>query len=345
VAVAIMGGSVVAGARDDAYLLPAAPTGVVHAGMSPAHGVDVIELRHLRALKAIAAHGGLTAAARALHCTQSALSHLIAELERQERLPLLRRGVRPLRLSEAGSRLLRAADAILPQVAALDEDLERLRRGTDGRLLLLLECHSCFDWLVPVMDRYRADHPAVELDLRLGASFDPLPALNEGVVDLVITSERERSPGVQADALFRYQIVAVLPPGHPLAKRERVQPKDFSGQALVTYPVEECRLDLFTRFLEPAAVQPGRRRTAELTAMIVQVVAGGHALAALPQWAVQDAVARGTVVTRPLGRGLWAEMRALRRAEQEGVPYIDDFITLARGSAPRADPEDVRRSR
>lgn len=295
----------------------------------------MIELRHLRALQAIATQGGLTAAARSLHCTQSALSHLIAELERQEKLPLLRRDVRPLQFTEAGRRLLRAAEAILPQITALDEDLARLRRGTDGRLLLLLECHSCFDWLVPVMDRYRADHPAVELDLRLGASFDPLPALAEGVVDLVITSERERSPGVQADVLFRYQIVAVLPPDHPLTKRERLQPKDFSGQPLVTYPVDECRLDLYTRFLEPAAVQPGRRRTAELTAMIVQVVAGGHALAALPQWAVQDAVGRGTVVTRPLARGLWAEMRALRRSEQGGVPYVDDFVDIARRGAPR----------
>src|ERR1043165_3483937 len=196
------------------------PTGIPHAGMRPAHGASVIDLRHLRALQAIATHGGLTAAARSLHCTQSALSHLIADLERQEKLPLLRRDARPLRLSEAGRRILRAAEAVLPQMAALDEDLGRLRRGTDGRLLLLLECHSCFDWLVPVMDRYRGGHPSVDLDLRLGASFDPLPSLRDGVVDLVITSERGESPGVQAEPLFRYQIVAVLPPDHRLARRE-----------------------------------------------------------------------------------------------------------------------------
>jgi LysR family transcriptional regulator, regulator for metE and metH len=304
--------------------------GIVHSSMSPSHGVPVIELRYLRALHAIAIHGGLTTAARALHCTQSALSHLISDIERQQRLPLLRRDRRPLRLTEAGRRLVRAAETILPQVAALEEDLERLRRGTEGRLLLLLECHSCFDWLVPVMDRYRAGHPTVELDLRLGASFDPVPALTDGVVDLVITAERGPSPGVHADDLFRYQIVAVMPPDHPLARRERVQPRDFSGQTLVTYPVEECRLDLYTRFLEPAGVRPGRRRTAELTALIVQIVAGGHALAALPQWAVQEAVDRGVVVTRPLGRGLWAELRALRRAEQNGTAYLDAFVQLAK---------------
>ena len=147
----------------------------------------MIDLRHLRALNAIAQHGGLTAAAKTLHCTQSALSHLITDLERQERLPLLRRDCRPLQLTVAGRRLLAAAETVLPLLATLDDDLDRLRRGTSGRLLLSLECHSCFEWLVPTLDTYRASHPQVELDLRVGASFDPLPALADGLVDLFRT--------------------------------------------------------------------------------------------------------------------------------------------------------------
>lgn len=295
----------------------------------------MIELRHLRALQAIARHASLTVAARSLHCTQSALSHLITDLEAQERLPLLRRDCRPLQLTVAGRRLLATAERVLPLMATLDEDLERLRRGTAGRLLLSLECHSCFDWLVPTLDRYRVVHPQVELDLRVGASFDPLPALADGLVDLVITSERSTSPGVHADPLFRYQIVAVLPPRHVLAMKDRLQAADFREQVLVTYPVDETRLDVFSRFLRPAGIVPPQRRTAELTAMIVQVVAGGHAIAALPHWAVSEAEQRGSVVTRPLAKGLWSDLYALRRAEQVGTPYLDDFITTARRESLR----------
>lgn len=295
----------------------------------------MIDLRHLRAIQAIARHANLTAAAKALHCTQSALSHLITDLEAQLRLPLLRRACRPLQLTVAGRRLLATADAVLPLTATLDEDLERLRRGTAGRLLLSLECHSCFDWLVPTLDRYRVAHPQVELDLRVGASFDPLPALADGLVDLVITSERSASPGVHADPLFRYQIVAVLPPRHMLAARDRLQAADFREQSLVTYPVDESRLDVFSRFLRPAGIVPQQRRTAELTAMIVQVVAGGHAIAALPHWAVSDAEQRGSVVTRPLAKGLWSDLYALRRAEQVGTSYIDDFVATARRESLR----------
>jgi LysR family transcriptional regulator for metE and metH len=293
--------------------------------------LDMIEIRHLRALQAIVSHGGLTAAARTLHCTQSALSHLVAELERQVHLPLLQRDRRPPAPTAAGRRLLAAAAEILPRLAALDDDLERMRRGTSGRLLLSLECHSCFDWLVPTLDAYRTRHPAVELDLTVGASFAPLPALRDGVVDLVITSERAQSPGVHADPLFRYEIVAVLPADHRLATRKRLEPVDFADTTVVTYPVDEDRLDLFSRFLHPAGIRPQQRRTAELTAMIVQVVASGHGIAALPRWAVSAAAERGIVTTRPLGRGgLWSDLFALRRAEEVSVAYLDAFVATAR---------------
>ena len=296
----------------------------------------MIELRHLRALQAINEQGSLTAAARSLHCTQSALSHLLADVERQERISFVRRDCRPPQITVAGRRLLAAASAILPLVSALDDELDRLRQGTDGRLLISLECHSCFDWLVPTLNAYRKAHASVDLDLRVGASFDPLPALADGVVDLLITSERSTAPGVQADPLFRYQIVGVLPPHHALAQREQLTPKDFATETVVTYPVDEVRLDMFTRFLKPAGITPRKRRMAELTAMIVQVVAGGHGIAALPQWAVADAVERGTVVTRPLGRaGLWSDLYALRRTENSGTAYIDAFIALARKQSLR----------
>jgi LysR family transcriptional regulator for metE and metH len=290
----------------------------------------MIDLRHLRALSAIVQRGTLAAAATHLRCTPSALSHLLSDLEAQCGLPVVERATRPLRLTAAGRRMLTAAQQVLPLIDAAETDLVRLRQGTAGRLLISLECHSCFDWLVPTLDAYRQAHPSVELDLRTGPSFDPLPALSDGVVDLVITAERGASPGIQAEALFRYDIVAVLPPRHPLLAKPWLSPADFAGQTVVTYPVDECRLDVFTRFLNPAGVAPAKRRTVELTAMVVQVVAGGHGIAGLPRWAVADAARRVVVALRPLGKdGLWTDLYALRRREQVGVAYLDAFVALA----------------
>lgn len=298
--------------------------------MNTAHTPASLELRHLRALHAIRQHGSLTRAAADLHCTQSALSHLIADLERQLGQPLLARTVKPLVFTAAGRRLLATADAVLPLIATTDDDLAGLRRGIAGRLLVSLECHSCFEWLVPSLDTYRAAWPEVDLDLRVGDLTDQRTALRDGVIDVVITSDHSSGPGLAATPLFRYDIVGVLPLRHPLVGRKRLVPRDFIGTTMVTYPVEEARLDAFSRFLVPAGVKPARRRTAELTAMIVQLVASGHGLAVLPRWAVADPAKRGTVVIRPLGTGLWSDLYALRRSEQVETPYLRAFVDTAR---------------
>ena len=88
-----------------------------------------IEFRHLRTIKAIHEAGGLGRAADVLNITQSALSHQIKGLEDQAGVELFLRRSKPLKLSAAGMRLLRAAERILPEVAALEEEFSGLREG------------------------------------------------------------------------------------------------------------------------------------------------------------------------------------------------------------------------
>lgn len=299
--------------------------------VSASAGPPMLELHHLRALEAIARHSSLTAAARSLHCTQSGLSHLLRDLERQLKIRLVDRDRRPTVLTAAGRRLLRCAQVVLPEIEAAEDDLQRMVTGVAGRLFISLECHSCIDWLLPAMLSFRDDHAEVELDVRLGAQFDPMPGLLDGSMDLVITGERSSGRGVCADSLFRHQIMALLPRRHPLAGKDFLEPEDFTGETIITYPVAECRLDLYSRFLEPAGVIPRRRRTAELTAMIVQWVALGLGVAALPCWAVPTSAAVKQV---PLGKaGLWGEVHALRRRSDRGLAHLDAFVALARDQA------------
>ena len=217
---------------------------------------------------------------------------------------------------------------------AVDEDLARIRQGATARLLISLECHSCIEWLGPAMATFRTTHPEIDLDLRMGANFDPLPSLAAGAVDLVITSERSGAAGVISDPLFRYQIIAAMPERSPLAAKTHLEPRDFAGATVITYPVAECRLDLYTRFLDPAGVVPARRRTAELTAMIIQYVASGQGVAALPSWALTGSQVQ--IALRPLGRaGLWTDLYALRRAGDQGAAHLDAFVAQVRRESLR----------
>ncbi|MGC9008463.1 MAG: LysR family transcriptional regulator [Halothiobacillaceae bacterium] len=277
----------------------------------------MIELRHLRMVQPLAETGSVSAAAARVHLTQSALSHQLGALERYFGIPLLDRSRRPLRLTPAGERLLLAARRVLPEVEAARAEL--LRQGSDQapeNLRIAVECHSCFDWLMPAMDAYRVERPEAELDLVGGFLPEPVDLLLEGRADLAVVSQPEDRPGISYLPLFRYEIVTLLAPGHPLADRAFLTAADFAGQTLISYPVPDQALDVVQRVLRPAGVVL-ERRTAELTVAILQLVASRRGLAALPRWAAQTQIERGYVLARSIGQeGLWSTLYAAMRSEE-----------------------------
>jgi len=290
-----------------------------------------LELRHLRSLSAIEQEGNLARAAERLHLTQSALSHQIKAVERYFETPLFLRNAKPLQLTPAGRSLVTLAEQVLPSIERAEDDLRRLARGEAGRLHIAIECHACFEWLLPVLDEYRQKWPQVEVDIRVGVSFDPVPALQKGDVDLVITSDPVALPGLSFEPLFDYEARLVIAAGHPLARKRRIMPADLVKETLITYPVNRQRLDVFTKFLQPAGVEPERVRQTELTSVILLLVASRRGVAVLPDWVLREAGRVPTLTTRPLGKqGMHGTLyAAVRRAESE-APFLRDFIVLAR---------------
>ncbi|CAN1514379.1 LysR Transcriptional regulator [Paracoccaceae bacterium] len=290
-----------------------------------------IELRHLRTIRAIHQAGGLARAAEVLHMTQSALSHQVKGLEDQAGMELFTRRSKPMRLSAAGVRMLRAADRILPEIDAMEEEFRSLRSGRTGRLHIAIECHACFDWLFPVLEMFRHAWPEVDVDIRAGLAFEAMSALNREEIDLVISSDRDPPPGVVFNPLFDYHPTFVASSANPLAAREYITAEDFRDQVLITYPVSRDKLDIFTEILTPAKVEPRAQRTAEMTAVILMLVGSGRGVAVLPDWVMREVKSNADYVTRPLGPGpVTKRMCAATREEDAGKPHIAHFLRLAR---------------
>ncbi len=290
-----------------------------------------IEFRHLRTIKAIHDEGGLARAAARLNITQSALSHQVKNLEDQAGVELFVRRSKPMKLSAAGMKLLRGAERILPEVAALEAEFAGLVAGRSGRLHIAIECHACFDWLFPVLDQFRRAWPEVDVDIRPGLAFGALPALERKEVDLVISSDPEEIGGVAFTPLFDYAPVFVAASAHPLAARDYIAAEDFAGETLITYPVPRERLDVFTALLDPAGVVPAGVRQVELTAMILILVASQRGVAVLPDWVVRDIRLQSDYVTRPLTEtGLTRRLYAATRAEDRDLPWMAHILRLAR---------------
>ncbi|MCS4502678.1 HTH-type transcriptional regulator MetR [wastewater metagenome] len=291
-----------------------------------------LELRHLRSLKTICETGSLVAAAERLNLTQSALSHQIKGLESRVGAELFFRRSRPLRLAPAGQMLLELADRVLPEVETVEQRLNNLAAGQGGRLHLAIECHSCYQWLLPTMERYRERWPEVEMDLSMGFNFHPLPALVRGDIDMVITSDPDPAlTGIHYSPLFRHEVQLAVPAGSTLAAQDHIEPEDLADQTLITYPVCRSRLDVFSRFLDPAGVAPAAVRTSELSVMIVQLVASRRGVTAMPSWALEEHLARGQIQVCRLGPGgLWSTLYAAVREEEATLPYLSGFIAAAR---------------
>ena len=290
-----------------------------------------IELRHLRTIRAIQQAGGLARAADVLNMTQSALSHQVKGLEDQAGMELFVRRSKPMRLSAAGVRMLRAAERILPEIDAMEEEFRALRAGRTGRLHIAIECHACFDWLFPVLEMFRHAWPEVDVDIRAGLAFEALPALNREEVDLVISSDREPPPGIVFNPLFDYHPTFVGSAQNPLAAKTFITAEDFRDQVLITYPVSRDKLDVFTEVLTPAKVEPRAQRTAELTAVILMLVGSNRGVAVLPDWVMREVKTNADYITRPLGPEVVTKrMYAATREGDAAKPYMAHFLRLAR---------------
>ena len=295
-----------------------------------------IEFRHLRTIKAIHDTGGLARAADALNITQSALSHQIKGIEDQAGVELFVRRTKPLKLSAAGMRMLEAAESILPQVAALEQEFSGLVAGKSGRLHIAIECHACFEWLFPVLEAFRKAWPEVDVDIRPGLAFDAMPALRREEVDLVASSDPEEGGDTDFTPLFDYEPVFVASAQHPLARKDVIEAEDFRDQTLITYPVDRARLDVFSQLLTPAKVAPAQVRQVELTAVILLLVASNRGVAVLPDWVVRQVRYNSDYVTKPLTKGgITRRLYAATRAEDTGLPFMAHLIRLAKQEAVR----------
>ena len=294
--------------------------------------LSILELRHLRTLAALQETGSVSLAARRVHLTQSALSHQLKALQNHYGLPMVQRRGQAVELTDAGKHLVALAGKVLREIQAAERDLAKMSQQGTGNLRIVLECHTCFDWLMPLMDAFRQHWPGVELDLVSGFHSDPVKLLEEGGADVVIGSELTQRRSIVHHPLFRFEILAVLAPEHSLARKRILHPSDFAGETLITYPVPEDRIDLIFNVLKPAGVHPPRR-TAELTVAILQLVASRRGIAALPSWGIKNYVDHDYVISRRIGtHGLWSNLYVSTLEQTASRPYLKDFLVTAKNT-------------
>jgi LysR family transcriptional regulator, regulator for metE and metH len=302
-----------------------------------------ITLKHLRMVQAVAEDGTLTAAGKRLYLTQSALSHRLAELERQLGVPVFHRMGKTMVPTPAGDRLLEAAGSVLGRLAELETDLRGMAAGVKGVIRLTTECFTGYHWLPAVLPEFRAAHPGIEVRIVPEAAAHVEESLFRGEIDVALVYDPHEDEALVKDALFEDDQVLLVAPDHPLAERPYVVAKDLADEHLLLYLNRPSDSMLFQRVLIPAGVTPRRVSEVRLTEAIVSLVAAGVGVSVMTRWSAAPELRSGRVRgVRVTEFGMRREWSALRLKDAASPQWMEDFLNLLRRGPDRLFDEEAR---
>lgn len=289
-----------------------------------------IPLGALELLDAVDAHGSLSGAARALGLAQPSVSTGLRRLERQTGLTLVTRATSGTRLTPSGTGLLGRARDVLAASDALEREVHALRSAQQGRVRVAASL-SVAEYLVP---GWLATLPAgaAVVDLVVANSRDVADAVLHGRADLGFVEGPDVADGLHARSVGDDELVVVVAPGHPWARRRRpVTAAELAGAPLAVREAGSGTRAVLEQALV-AAGHPLAGSPAQLgsTSAVKNVVRGGAAAAVLSRLTVADEVARGDLVRvavegvdlRRTLRMVWARSRRPTPSARELAAHV-----------------------
>ncbi|AYC39139.1 HTH-type transcriptional regulator GltC [Streptomyces griseorubiginosus] len=304
---------------------------------STAYPRTVIEARHLRVLRAVAATGSFSAAGRELGCTQPAVSQQMKALEASVGTPLVVRSGREMRLTQAGEALVRHAAGILAGLTAAEEEVAAIAGLRAGRVRLV-SFPSGSSTLVPTaLAALRAAHPGTRVSLEEAEPPQSVRLLREGDCDLALAFRYEGAAleGEWDDLVVRPlltdRLVALVPERHRLARAGSVAIGELARESWIA-GCPRCRGQL-VEVCESAGFTPRIDFATDDYPAVVGLVGAGLGVAVLPQLAIESVRPRGarTVTLEPAVR---REIVALTLPDLARVPAVAatlDQLAVAAG--------------
>jgi molybdate transport repressor ModE-like protein len=289
----------------------------------------MIEVRHLRVLRAVARGGSFSAAARELGFTQPAVSQQMKALEQSAGTPLLVRGPRRMRLTEAGEALVRHADGVLAGLAAAEEEVAAIAGLRAGRVRLA-SFPSGTSTLVPgAVAEMRALYPGTEVSLVEAEPPRSVEMLRAGDCDITLafryadlpTPAEESWDDLVVRPLLADGLVGVVPQGHRLAGGADLA--DLAGERWIA-GCPRCRRHL-VELCERAGFTPRIDFATDDYPAVVGLVAAGLGVAVLPGLALEAVRSRGVAVIA-LRPAVQREVVALTLPDLAHVPAVDMML-------------------
>jgi len=237
-------------------------------------------------------------AARAKRVTQSAMSHLVKNLEEELGVQLLRREGREVMPTPTGRVLYEHAKNILEDYARLRYDLSTSLRAIRGLLCVGASRTPASHLLPQVLYNFTMAHPHIRIDLVVSNTDSIVQGLRDGRIDIGIVEGNFRENEIHAEAIAEDEVVIIAPEDHLLAKKKAVTAQDLAEQTFILpEPGSGTRelIDDFFRHMRLDEKKIKVRMTLTSPDLIVQMVRAGLGVAFVSKWSAFTAVKDGTV--------------------------------------------------
>ncbi|MBL6946403.1 MAG: LysR family transcriptional regulator [Rhodospirillales bacterium] len=199
-----------------------------------------MNLRQLEIFRAIMQTGTTLAAADLLLISQPAVSNVLRQFETQLGFKLFHRVGGRLRPTREAHSLYEGSEEVFSSFDSVQHLAEDLRRGWTGTLQVVVSPSLGHTIVPPAVKEFLDARPQVRINLDTPSNERIVEMLAGGRADLALTITPIEHPAIRSTVLREGAIYCAMPPGHPLAKRRNIEPADFSGENLISYPRESA---------------------------------------------------------------------------------------------------------
>jgi len=193
----------------------------------------MLHLNELEVFIAAAEHGSFSEAARFLHLSQPAVSQSIQNLERRFRVQLFSRQGRTARLSDSGKALLPLARELVAAARRVEETMNTLNGTIAGHIRLGCSTTSGKYFMPSRIAQFRAQYPAVRVDVQVCSRDVVVQQLLEEDVDFVISSRQLDHRDLEFVPFYVDEATLLVPSAHAWARNRRIYPDDLLDQPII----------------------------------------------------------------------------------------------------------------
>ena len=268
-----------------------------------------------------AEYGSFTKAAEVLHYSQSDISRMIGDLEKEWRVTLLERSRWGVSLTSDGSRLLARAQKLCEEYRKLQMEVDDLHGVQSGLIRIGTFSSVATHWLPNIIKAFQKDHPNIDYELLLGDYAEIEEWIAEGRVDCGFVRLPAR-PAFETIPLARDDLLAVLPEGHPLAESERVPASALCSEPFILLE-RGARTDV-TEIFEREGLSPRVRFTTWDDYAIMSMVESGLGISILPELILRRIPYR--IVAKKLAVPAYREIGLALRERESASLAVKKFI-------------------